>query len=106
MVSNKSCAPERAAKPVKKQYMTWLENADEIQGPRELDLVIRSMEPGRYKYGARHVRAIISPAAISEADILWVRRANGVLLPEPWSIKVIKELDDFFVERPYSGVVD
>ena len=91
---------------MKKEYMAWVEDLDKIKGPQELTLTIRDMEPGRHKYGARNVVAVVSPAPMPEADVLRMRYPNGRLLPEPWFIKVIKELEDFFPGRPYAGIVD
>lgn len=106
MASNKSGTLPKAEKAQKKQYMTWLENPDKIKSPQELTLTIRDMAPGRRKYGAINVIAIVSPSPITEGDVLWVRYANGKLIPQPWSIKIIKELDEFFPGRPYAGIVD
>lgn len=89
-----------------KEYMAWIENVDQIKAAQELTLTIRDLEPGPRKYGARNVIALVSPSAMPGADVLRVRYTNGRLLPQPWSIKVIKELDEFFPGRPYAGIVD
>ncbi len=89
-----------------KEYMAWIDDPDKIKGPQEITLTIRDMAPGRYKYGARNVIALVSPSAMPGADVLRVRYTNGRLLPQTWSIKVIKELDEFFPGRPYAGIVD
>lgn len=102
MVSNKNAATGRT----KKQWMAWLENLDDIKGPTEITATIRDLTPGRHKYEARNVQATVSPAPLPEGDILWARYGNGRLLPHPWSIKIIRELPEFFAGRPYSGVVD
>lgn len=89
-----------------KEYMAWIENVDHIKAAQELTLTIRDMAPGRYKYGARNVVALVSPSAMPGADVLRVRYSNGRLLPQPWYIKVIRELDESFPGRPYAGIVD
>lgn len=89
-----------------KEYMTWIDDTEEIKGSKELTLTIRDLEPGPRKYRGRNVVATISPAPIAGADVLRVRRSNGLLLPQPWYIKVNKELGEYFPGRPYSGIVD
>ena len=89
-----------------KEYMTFIEEPGKIKGPHELSLTIRELEPGRRKYLGRNVIATVSPAMIPGADLLRVRHTNGLLLPQPWYIKVTKELGDYLPARPYSGIVD
>lgn len=89
-----------------KEYMTWIEDPDKIKTPQELTLTIRDLSPGSHKYTGHNVMAIVSPTPIPGADVLLVRHANGLLLPLPWYIQVTRELGDYFLERPYSGIVD
>lgn len=105
MVSNKS-GPTPAARSARKQWMAWLENPDSVKGPQDMTLTIRDMTPGRHKYEARNVQATVSPTEMPDADVLWVRYANGRLITRPWTIKIIKELPEFFPGRPYAGIVD
>lgn len=91
---------------MRKQYMAWLEDPDAIQVSREMTLTIRDLTPGKHKYRATNVRGIVSRAENPGEDILWVRYDNGRLIPQPWSIKIVEELPEFFPGRPYSGVVD
>ena len=90
----------------RQQWMAWLENLDEIKGPTEITVTIRDLTPGRHKYEARNVVAVVSPTPIPDGDVLWARYANGRLFPQPWSIKIVKDLPEFFPGRPYSGVID
>jgi hypothetical protein len=89
-----------------KEYMAWIEDPESIQGPQELSLTIKELEPGPRKYLGHNVIATVSPTSIPGADILRVRRANGLILPQPWYIKVKKELGEYWPGRPYSGIVD
>ncbi len=91
---------------MKKQYMAWIEDPERITEQLELTLTIRDMEPGRRKYRAINVTAVISPGEIPESDVLWVRYPNGLLMHQPWSIKIVKELEGFTPGRPYAGIVD
>ncbi len=90
----------------RKQWMAWIDNLDEIKGPKEITVTIRDLTPGRHKYESRNVQAIVSPSPLPDGDLLWARYGNGRLVPQPWSIKIVKELPEFFPGRPYSGVVD
>lgn len=89
-----------------KKYMALVEDLEKITGPTDLTLTIRDLEPGPRKYTGHNVVATISPTPIPGADSLQIRHSNGRLVPEPWYIKVNKELGDYFLERPYSGIVD
>ena len=91
---------------MKKQYMALIENPETITAAKELTLTIRDLTPGRHKYEAYHVLATISPTPAADADVLVVRHGNGRLLANPWSIQIIKELDEFTPGTPYAGVVD
>ncbi len=89
-----------------KEYMALIEDADKITGPTELTLTIRDMTPGQHKYTGHNVVATVSPSPISGGDSLQLRHSNGRLLPAPYYIKIKKELEDYFKDRPYSGIVD
>ncbi|MFC1930400.1 hypothetical protein ACFLWE_00680 [Chloroflexota bacterium] len=89
-----------------KEFMTLLENPNDIKGPVKLTLTIRDLEPGQQKYCGHNVEATVSPTPIEGADVLRMRHSNGLLLPAPWFIKIDKELGEYFMERPYSGIVD
>ncbi|MDD3653851.1 MAG: hypothetical protein PHO01_06675 [Desulfotomaculaceae bacterium] len=88
-----------------KEYLTYVRKyADLTEGER--DIFIKDLTPGPRKYDTKQVRAIITRSAenLSEADTLWVRSEMGVLAPEPWAIKIIKELPDYVVGPPYTDV--
>ncbi len=89
-----------------KEYMAWLEEPEGIKGPQEMSLTIKELTHGRCKYLGHNVKATVSPTAIPGADTLRVRRANGLLLPAPWYIKITEELGEYWPGRPYSGIVD
>lgn len=89
-----------------KEYMAWIEDPDKIKGEKELTLTLRDLAPGREKYRARKVVAIVSPKSMPQSDILRVRYENGRLIPEPWAIKIVREVEDFYAVRPYSGILD
>jgi len=76
------------------EYVTFVENLAALPVGKEGNLHIKSLEPGKYKYEARYVKASVSPAGKSPAggDTLEVRFYNGELHPEPYTIKIISEL--------------
>lgn len=86
--------------------MAWIENPDNIKGEQELTLTLRDLTPGREKYSAKKVVAIVSPKPMPKSDVLRVRYENGRLMPEPWAIKIVKEVENFYKVRPYSGILD
>ena len=76
------------------EYLTFVENLTEISEETELELYIKDLAPGVEKYDTRYVRALVSSIAdkLPESDTLWIRFSMGVLHPEPWAIRIIKEL--------------
>lgn len=89
-----------------KEYMAWIEDPESIKGPKELSLTIKDLAAGQRKYEGHNVIATVSPTEIPGADMLRVRRANGLLLPQPWYIKIDREIGEYLPGRPYSGIVD
>ncbi len=89
-----------------KEYMAWIEDPEQIKGPQEMSITVKELTPGQRKYLGHNVKATISPTAIPGADLLRVRRVNGLLLPETWYIKITEELGEYWPGRPYAGVVD
>ncbi len=85
---------------MQKEYLTFIdkfgiESLKDLKEDKEIELVIRDLSPGRYKYEARYVRAkIASPEKLPKADTLWVRFQHGVLHPKRYSIQITKELGE------------
>ncbi len=81
------------------EYLTFVESLNDLPEGKEVELTIKDLTPRdrRYKYDARLVKALVSkdPKAISGADILRVRFRMGVLHPQPYGIKITKELGQF-----------
>ncbi len=87
-----------------KEYLTFMDNPEELPVGPEIELSIRDLTPGRRKYDGHNVRAIVadSPDKLPGGDILWIRSLVGILYPEPYAIKIIEELDEYIPKRPYS----
>ena len=84
-----------------KEYLAFIsefgiENVEDLDKNKEIDLVIKDLTPGRYKYESRYVRAIVStPEKLPEGDILRVRFQHGQLHPDRFAIQITEELGEF-----------
>lgn len=92
---------------MKKEYLTWINDLESLPQGKEIQLVIRDLNPGKRKYEARVVKAILadSPEKIPEGDILRFRSPVGRLLPETWTIKITEEVADYLPGTPYQELV-
>ena len=74
-----------------KEYDTYLANIEDLPDGAEIELTVRDLSPGRYKYEMKRVKAIVSksPAKLPDADRLWLRFPMGDLYAEPWLIKIL-----------------
>ena len=81
----------------KKEYLTFVGKLESFAQGKETEILIKDLTPGRRKYDARYVRAIVSrnPQDLPDADVLWIRGWVGVLYPEPWAIRIISEVGPF-----------
>lgn len=87
----------------KKEYLAWIEDLKDLPQGEEIELTIRDLTPGRRKYEARNVKAILSssPEEFPEGDILRFRSSVGALLPDSWGIKITGELGEYLPGTPY-----
>lgn len=83
--------------PEKKQYLTFVEKLESLTEGREIELLIKDLAPGRRKYDSRYVKAIVqsNPEKLPDSDVLWIRGLIGLLYPEPYAIKILKEVGEF-----------
>lgn len=86
-----------------KIWETFLRRPGDLQEGAEIPLALRDLNPGRKKYQIRHVVAIVSRKAdrLPGMDRLQVRTTVGVLLPEPWHIKIVRDLPIEVPGQPY-----
>ena len=77
-----------------KIWETFVRRPGDLQEGVETPLVLRDLTPGRKKYGVRHVVAILSRKADKSAgmDRLQARTVVGILLPETWGVKILRDL--------------
>jgi phenylphosphate carboxylase gamma subunit len=59
----------------------------------EIELNISSLAPGRHKYECRIVKCKVSSEKDKYPDQLWIRFNKGQMHPEPWSIKILDEVN-------------
>ena len=81
-----------------KEYDSFVDDPAAIPDGGELDLAIRELTPDdeRKKYRARYVRAKIAHSPVmGKDDILWLHYQRGAIHPQPFGIKIVKELGDF-----------
>ena len=62
---------------------------------QEMELIVRDLAPTdrRYKYRSAYVTALVSKSESKYPDRLWIRLGKGQLQENPWSIKILKELN-------------
>jgi hypothetical protein len=88
---------------MKKEYVAWVSDPSSLPPGEEVQLTIRDLTPGKRKYEARNVKAIVSssPEELPDGDILWLRSAIGVMLPHPRGIKITQDLGECLPGTPY-----
>jgi len=88
---------------MKKEYQAFIEGFKEGE---EIELEIKDLTPGPYKYDSRRVKAILSssPEKLPDGDILWIRSQSGFLHPSPWAMKITQELGAYVHQPPYSDI--
>jgi len=75
------------------EYDAFFENLQEVPQDEEIRLVIRDLTPGRAKYRCQVVRAKVSNEPSKFPERLWPRLGRGQWVGEPWSIRVVEEVD-------------
>ena len=81
----------------KKEYLTFVGKLKDLTQGQEVELLVKDLTSGRRKYDARYVRAIVAsdPQELPGSDVLWIRGFVGVLYPQPWAIKITREIGEF-----------
>ncbi|MFQ5826199.1 MAG: phenylphosphate carboxylase subunit gamma [Dehalococcoidia bacterium] len=92
---------------MKKEYVTFVTDIDDLVQGQEVQLTIRDLSPGPRKYDARVVRAVVSSSAaqLPQGDVLRVRSWTGALYPQPWAIQITEELGECLPGRPHGETV-
>ncbi len=88
----------------KKQiWETFVRRPGDLKEEVESALVLRDLTPGRRKYQFRNVVAVVSrrPEELRPMDTLQVRTVVGVLLPETFGVRIIRDLPIEITGSPY-----
>ncbi len=90
---------------MKREYQTFVRQFKDLKEGRQ-ELFIKDLTPGPRKYDTKFVRAEItqSPEKMKTGDILRIRSESGVLLPEPWGIKILEEISESLPGHPWEDV--
>jgi hypothetical protein len=92
-----------ASKTEPQAWETFVRRPGDLQEGVEIPMVLRDLSPGRKKYQMRHVIAVLSrnPQGTPAMDLLRVRTVVGVLLPETWGVRIVRDLPTELPGRPY-----
>jgi len=90
---------------MKQEYLTFVRQFKDLrEGVQKL--FIKDLTPGPRKYDTKYVKAELSrdPEKMKNGDILQIRSESGVLIPEPWGIRIIEELSESIPGHPWEDV--
>jgi len=90
---------------MKKEYLTFVRQFKDLKEGMQ-KLFVKDLTPGPRKYDTKYVKAEIfsDPEKMNNGDILRIRSESGVLLPQPWGIKVLEELTESVPGQPWQDV--
>jgi phenylphosphate carboxylase gamma subunit len=74
------------------QWEVFVMDMSELAEGEDIEISIRTLNPGMHKYTYKHVRAQVSSALDKFPDQLQVRMGRGQLSAAKFSIKVIEEI--------------
>ncbi len=92
-----------ASRNDKQIWETFVRRPGDLKEGVETPMVLRDLRPGRKKYQMRHVVAVVRRQTSETVglDELRVRTVVGVLLPEIYAIKIIRDLPMEIPGMPY-----
>jgi phenylphosphate carboxylase gamma subunit len=77
---------------MKNMWEVFVMDMAELAEGKEIELSIRTLNPGKHKYTYKRVRCQVSSRQDQYADSLQVRMGRGQLSPAQFSIKVLEEV--------------
>jgi len=92
-----------------KEYEVFVRSIEkELVEGQEVELTIKDLTPGPRKYENRVVKAVVSssPEKLPDNDTLRVRSWTGHLYPEPWAIKIVKEVGEVLPGMPHGETLE
>jgi phenylphosphate carboxylase gamma subunit len=75
------------------QWEVFVSDLSELPEGRDLELTIRTLEPGIHKYTYKRAKVRLSTSLDELPDQLQVRFGRGQLAPQRYSIRVLEEVD-------------
>lgn len=93
---------------MKKEYMTFTPDIKDLKENKEVKLTVKDLTPGPRKYDAHIVKAILSSDSktLPDGDVLHVRSWTGMLYPQIWAIKIVKELEETEAGIPHGETMN
>jgi hypothetical protein len=89
-----------------REYEAFVRDIERVLSGHPVVLTLRDLTPGRKKYRALHVRAVVSRPPKPEEPLLWLRSVVGVKFPWPCSVRILEELPETFAAEPYSDLFE
>lgn len=75
------------------QWEVFVMDPAELPEGKELELSVRTLNPGRQKYTYQRVRAEVAKSLDQFPDQLQVRLGRGQLSPERFSIRILEKVE-------------
>ncbi len=88
------------------EYEAFVRNVEKTLSGRQVVLTLRDLTPGKKKYRALHVRAVVSKPPKPGEPLLWLRSVVGVKYPGPSSVRILEELPETLAAEPYSDLFE
>jgi hypothetical protein len=88
------------------EYEAFVRDIERTLSGRPVVLTLRDLAPGKKKYRAVHVRAVVSNPPKAGEPVLWLRSVVGVRYPRPCSVRILEELTEAFAAEPYSDLFE
>ena len=78
---------------MKNMWEVFVMDMSELAEGKDLELTIRTLNPGLHKYTYKRVKCNVSPNLDKFSDSLQIRMGRGQLNPTKFSIKVMDEIE-------------
>ena len=75
------------------QWEVFVSDLAELPEGKDLELTIRTLDPGIHKYTYKRAKVRVSTTLDALPDSLQVRYGRGQLAPQRFSVKVLEEVE-------------
>lgn len=75
------------------QWEVFVADLNELPEGRDLELTIRTLDPGIHKFTYKRAKVRVSQDLSALPDKLQVRYGRGQLAPQKFSVKVLEEVE-------------